>query len=692
LVFKKGGFDLEKVIKRDGRIVDYDPFKITNAIWAAVKAVGGTDYNRAVELTKIIEDRLNIKYEDIATVEQIQDEVEKTLVKAGHYKTAKAYILYRKQHQDIRNAQALVSMNNDVIEKYISQNDWRVNENANMTFSLQGMNFHISGRLVEDYWLHRLYPDPVRQCHESGDFHIHDTSVLGPYCVGWDLQDLLVTGFRGVKGKVASKPPKHFRAALGQVVNFMFTLQGECAGAQAFASFDTLLAPFNYYDNLNYAQVKQCLQEFIFNMNVPTRVGFQSPFSNLSFDLEVSPLYKDQPVIIGGEFKDKTYGEFQKEMNMLNQAFAEIMVEGDAEGRVFTFPIPTYNITEDFDWDNPQHDIIWQMTAKYGIPYFANFVNSDMNPEDARSMCCRLRLDTRELQKRGGGLFGSNPLTGSVGVVTINMPRLGYLSANKEDFFSRLALLMDIASQSLEIKRKALENFTEQGLYPYSKFYLRSIKQSSGQYWVNHFSTIGLVGMNEACLNLLNETIADPEGQQFAIEVLNFMRERIRCCQKKTGNLYNLEATPAEGCSYSLLLKDRERFKDYPNYPYYNNSTQLPVNYTDDLFLALSHQELLQELYTGGTVFHTFLGESPEPAAIKALLQKMVRFGIPYYSFTPIFSVCEEHGYLKGEQYICPLCNAETEVFSRVVGYLRPISQYNKGKRKEAADRKKYVM
>lgn len=683
---------MEKVIKRDGRIVDYDPFKITNAIWAAVKAVGGTNYNRTVELTQIIEDRLNTKYRDIATVEQIQDEVEKTLVKAGHYKTAKAYILYRKQHQDIRNAQALVSMNNDVIEKYVSQNDWRVNENANMTYSLQGMNFHISGRLVEDYWLHRLYPDPVRQCHESGDFHIHDTSVLGPYCVGWDLQDLLVTGFRGVKGKVASKPPKHFRAALGQVVNFMFTLQGECAGAQAFSSFDTLLAPFIYYDGLDYKQVKQCLQEFIFNMNVPTRVGFQSPFSNLSFDLEVSPLYKDQPVIIGGEFKDKTYGEFQKEMDILNQAFAEIMVEGDAEGRVFTFPIPTYNITEDFNWDNPQHDIIWQMTAKYGIPYFANFVNSDMNPEDARSMCCRLRLDTRELQKRGGGLFGSNPLTGSIGVVTINMPRLGYLSANKEDFFSRLALLMDIASQSLEIKRKALENFTEQGLYPYSKFYLRSIKQSSGQYWVNHFSTIGLVGMNEACLNLLNKNIADPEGQQFAIKVLNFMREKIRCYQKKTGNLYNLEATPAEGCSYSLLLKDRERFKDYPNYPYYNNSTQLPVNYTDDLFLALSHQELLQELYTGGTVFHTFLGESPEPAAIKALLQKMVRFRIPYYSFTPTFSVCEEHGYLKGEQYICPHCDAETEVFSRVVGYLRPVSQYNKGKRKEASERKKYVI
>jgi ribonucleoside-triphosphate reductase len=583
-------------------------------------------------------------------------------------------------------------MNNDVIEKYVSQNDWRVNENANMTYSLQGMNFHISGRLVEDYWLHRLYPDPVRQCHESGDFHIHDTSVLGPYCVGWSLEDLLTTGFRGVKGKVASRPPKHFRAALGQAVNFMFTLQGECAGAQAFSSFDTLLSPFIYYDGLNYAQVKQCLQEFIFNMNVPTRVGFQSPFSNLSFDLQVSPLYKNQPVIVGGEFKDKTYGEFQKEMDILNQAFAEIMVEGDAEGRVFTFPIPTYNITEDFNWDNPQHDIIWQMTAKYGIPYFANFVNSDMNPEDARSMCCRLRLDTRELQKRGGGLFGSNPLTGSIGVVTINMPRLGYLSANKEDFFSRLALLMDIASQSLEIKRKALENFTEQGLYPYSKFYLRSVKESSNQYWVNHFSTIGLVGMNEACLNLLNKNIADPEGQQFAIKVLNFMREKIRCYQKKTGNLYNLEATPAEGCSYSLLLKDRERFKDYPNYPYYNNSTQLPVNYTDDLFLALSHQELLQELYTGGTVFHTFLGESPEPAAIKALLQKMVRFGIPYYSFTPTFSVCEEHGYLKGEQYICPLCNAETEVFSRVVGYLRPISQYNKGKREEAADRRKYVV
>jgi anaerobic ribonucleoside-triphosphate reductase len=682
---------MDQIIKRDGRIVDYDPIKITNAIWAAAKAVGGTDFNRAVYLTRVIESALDAKYPDkIASVEQVQDQVEKTLVKSGHYKTAKAYILYRKQHHDNRNYQALVTLNNDVIEKYVSQNDWRVNENSNMTFSMQGMNFHISGRLVEDYWLHRLYSDPIRQAHESGDIHIHDISVLGPYCVGWDLQDLLAQGFKGVKGKVASKPPKHFRVALGQIFNYLFTLQGEAAGAQAFSNFDTLLAPFIRYDKLNYKQVKQGLQEFIFNMNVPTRVGFQTPFSNLTMDVICPSHLKNTPVIIGGEYKEETYGDFQKEMDMFNLAFTEVMTEGDAEERVFTFPIPTYNITEDFDWDNPQYDHIWKMTARYGIPYFSNFVGSDLDPEDARSMCCRLRLDNRELQKRGGGLFGANPLTGSIGVVTINMPRLGYQSHSKEDFFLRLGLLMDIASQSLEIKRKVIENLTEQNLYPYTKHYLRSVKEATGRYWTNHFSTIGLIGMNEACINLLGVGIADPEGEKFSVEVLNFMRKRLSCYQEKTGNLYNLEATPAEGCSYSLLLKDKKLFGNSYDYPYYTNSTQLPVNYTDDLLVALKHQEALQELYTGGTVFHVFLGESPQPEAVKRLLQKMVQFKIPYYSVTPSFSVCENHGYLKGEQYTCPNCGEETEVYSRVVGYLRPTRQYNVGKKREAVDRKKF--
>lgn len=458
--------------------------------------------------------------------------------------------------------------------------------------------------------------------------------------------------------------------------------------SQAFSNFDTLLAPFIFFDHLNHKQIKQAIQEFVFNMNVPTRVGFQCPFVNITMDIVCPDHLKDTPVIIGGEMQSVTYRHFQDEMDILNRAFTEVMIEGDANGRVFTFPIPTYNLTEDFDWEDDRYNFIWEMTAKYGIPYFSNFVGSNMSPEDARSMCCRLRLDNRELQKRGGGLFGANPLTGSIGVVTINMPRLGHLSKDKSDFFSRLGLLMDIASQSLEIKRKVLENFTDQGLYPYAKHYLKGIKQATDKYWTNHFSTIGLVGMNEACLNLLEVAIAEPAGHEFAVETLNFMRERLKYYQQKTGNLYNLEATPAEGCSYSLLLKDKQRF-DTP-YKYYSNSTQLPVNYTTDLFEALNHQEGLQELYTGGTVFHTYLGESPDAEAVKRLLQKMVRFKIPYYSITPSFSVCENHGYLKGEQFTCPDCGEETEVYSRVVGYIRPIKQYNQGKQIEAKDRKKF--
>jgi anaerobic ribonucleoside-triphosphate reductase len=549
--------DITKIKKRDGRIVPFEKEKITKAIWKAAQAVGGKDYQTAVELTeKVVEIAQYIDDDEIATVEGIQDLVERVLVKNGHYKTAKAYILYRKQHQDIREASQLL-FNNKIISDYIEKNDWRIRENSNMTFSLQGMNFHISSLIVSQYWLNKVYPPEIREGHTKGDFHIHDLGILGAYCVGWDIQDLLLEGFKGVRGKVASGPAKHFRSILGQIVNFFFTLQGEAAGAQAFSNFDTLLAPFIRYDNLDYKQVKQCLQEFVFNMNVPTRVGFQTPFTNVTMDLKVPEFMKNQPVIIGGQMMEETYGDFQAEMDLFNQAFAEVMMEGDVEERVFTFPIPTYNITEDFDWDNPNYEKIWEMTSRYGIPYFSNFINSDMNPEDARSMCCRLRLDNRELRKRGGGLFGANPLTGSIGVVTINMSRIGYLAKDRNDFYQRLLRNMELARDSLEIKRKVLENLTESGLYPYSQFYLRNIKEGFGQYWKNHFATIGLVGMNEACLNFLGSDIASEEGMNFATEVMDFMRDKLMEFQEETGNIYNLEATPAEGVSYSIARKDK---------------------------------------------------------------------------------------------------------------------------------------
>jgi anaerobic ribonucleoside-triphosphate reductase len=699
--------DISKIKKRDGRMVPFQKEKITKAIFKAAQAVGGEDYDLAMALTeKVVEIAQYVNEDQIATVEDIQDLVEKVLVKNGHYKTAKAYILYRKQHENIRETSQLL-FNNKLIADYLERNDWRIKENSNMTYSLQGMNFHISSLLVSQYWLNQIYPPEIKEAHNNGDFHIHDLGILGVYCVGWDIRDLLLEGFKGVRGKVASGPARHFRSILGQIVNFFFTLQGEAAGAQAFSNFDTLLAPFIRYDNLDYRQVKQGLQEFVFNMNVPTRVGFQTPFTNVTLDLKVPDFMKDEPVIIGGKFMDATYGEFQKEMDIFNQAFAEVMMEGDAQERVFTFPIPTYNITEDFEWDNPNYNRIWEMTARYGIPYFSNFIGSDMNPEDARSMCCRLRLDNRELKKRGGGLFGANPLTGSIGVVTINMSRLGYLAENQEDFLRRLTRLMDLAQNSLEIKRKVLENLTDAGLYPYSQFYLRNIKQGLGSYWKNHFSTIGLVGMNEACLNLLGSDIASEEGLNFTLEVMEFMRERLRQYQEETGNIYNLEATPAEGVSYGIARKDKAA---YPNIivaneadyrrgaqPYYTNSTQLPVNYTDDLFKALETQDQLQTKYTGGTVFHVFLGEAiPSIDSTKNLVKKICsRFRMPYFTLTPTFSICPSHGYIAGEHFKCPRCEAagqETlcEVYSRVVGYLRPVDQWNAGKQAEFKGRKSF--
>ncbi len=574
-----------------------------------------------------------------------------------------------------------------LVEKYLNKLDWKVNENSNMDYSIQGLNNYIASEISKKYWLNKVYNSEIRNAHLSGDIHIHDLNIISVYCVGWDLKDLLMEGFTGVKGKVESAPAKHFRSALGQVVNFMYTMQGEAAGAQAFSNFDTLLAPFIYYDNLDYAQVKQAIQEFVFNMNVPTRVGFQTPFTNITMDLTVPSYYADLAVIVGGEPQEKTYKEFQKEMNMLNKAFFEVMMEGDNSGRVFTFPIPTYNITKDFDWDNEELNGLWEMTAKYGIPYFSNFINSDMNPEDARSMCCRLRIDNRELEYRGGGLFGSNPLTGSVGVVTINLPKIATSAKNKAEFFEILADKMDIAKESLEIKRKILEDYTDKNLYPYTKFYLRDIKARYGVYWKNHFSTIGLIGMNEACLNFLNEDIGTQRGKNFALEVMDFMRERIIGYQKETGNNYNLEATPGEGTSYRLAQLDNTK-----KYDYYTNSTQLPVNYTDDVFETLDHQDELQTKYTGGTVVHIFAGERiTSIEATKNLVKKVCsNYKLPYFTFSPTFSTCPNHGYISGEHFKCPTCGADCEVYSRIVGYIRPVSQWNRGKRQEFKERKTY--
>ncbi len=693
----------KKIVKRDGRIVDFDSSKITNAIHKAGQATGEFGLDIAKKLTiKVLDLATEIIKDKIPTVEEIQDIVEEILLNSPYKKTAKAYIIYREQHAKIR--EITTKANLDLINQYLNQIDWRVKENSNMSFSLQGLNNYVSSEIVKTYWLNSIYPPEVRNAYIEGDFHIHDLGSLSVYCVGWDLYDLLLTGFRGAPGKVESSPAKHFRSALGQIVNFFYSLQGEAAGAQAFSNFDTLLAPFIRYDGLGYKEVKQCIQEFLFNLNVPTRVGFQTPFTNLTFDLVVSPVYKDQPVVIGGELQNKTYGEFQEEMNMINKAFFEVMQEGDAKGRVFTFPIPTYNITKDFNWDNEILDGLWEMTGKYGVPYFANFVNSDMKPEDVRSMCCRLRLDTRSLQKKGGGLFGANPLTGSIGVVTINLPRIGYLSKSKEEFKSRLNDLLYLAKESLEIKRKVIERFTDENLYPYSKFYLRNVKERFGKYWVNHFSTIGIIGMNEACLNLFGKDIGTEEGIEFAKEIMYFIRGKLEKFQQETGNIYNLEATPAEGTSYRLAKLDKNKFPDIivaneEEYrkgaePFYTNSSHLPVNYTDDIFEVLEKQDELQTLYTGGTVIHIFVGEKIDSKeGIKKLVKTICEnFRLPYFTITPTFSICPNDGYIIGKQPICNKCGTQTEVYSRIVGYLRPVSQWNKGKYEEFRMRKTFLL
>jgi len=667
---------IRQVLKRTGDIVPFSESKIAAAVSKALAAVGQDDPVIAEKIADAVVREMNLKFHtrSIPAIEEIQDIVEEQLIAAGMTKAAKAFILYREQRRRIRDLQSLID-SDELIETYLRQLDWRVKENSNMSYSLQGLNNHVASSISAHYWLNKVYPPEIRQAHSSGDIHIHDLQLLASYCVGWDLKDLLISGFTGAPGKVESKPAKHFRTALGHLVNFFYTLQGESAGAQAVASFDTLLAPFIRYDHLDYKQVKQCLQEFVFNMNVPTRVGFQTPFTNVTLDLTVPSTFADEPVIIGGQPQVETYREFQYEMDMFNRAFADVLCEGDARGRVFTFPIPTYNITKDFDWENPVLDKLWEMTAKYGIPYFANFVNSDMNPEDARSMCCRLRLDNRELRKRGGGLFGANPLTGSVGVVTVNLPRVGYLAKgqSKEVLKERLGHVMDLSRESLDIKRKTLERLTADGLYPYSAYYLRVIKERFGEYWKNHFSTIGINGMNELVSNYLgaDETIATPAGHALAVELMDFMREHIGKYQEDGNTLFNLEATPAEGTSYRFARLDKKQYPDIYTAnedavqqgaePYYTNSTHLPVQFTDDIFAALKLQDDLQTKYTGGTVLHGFIGERmPSPEATKRLVRKIAEnFHLPYYTITPTFSVCPKHGYLPGEHFYCPKCDEE---------------------------------
>ncbi len=694
--FEKGAAGTTKhplfssIVKRDGSHDAFDPDRIARAIEQAGTATGEFGGDEAALLARRVLVIAAATFSDTPTVEAIQDLVEEVLISSPYRKSARAYIIYREQHRILREITSASRAR--LVDSYLDKSDWQVSENANMAFSLQGLNNHISSDVTRKYWLERLYSPEVRQAHESGDLHIHDLNLLAVYCVGWDLADLLRQGFRGAMGKAESAPAKHFRTGLGQMANFFYTLQGEAAGAQAFSSVDTLLAPFIAHDGLSYAEVKQSLQEWIFNLNVATRVGFQTPFTNITLDLDVPARLRQERVMLGGRLLEETYGMFQREMDMFNKAFLEVMIEGDAKGRVFTFPIPTYNITRDFDYDDPRLDPLWTATARYGIPYFANFVNSDLSPDDARSMCCRLRLDTRNLQHRGGGLFGANPLTGSIGVVTLNLPRIGHLAGGLMDFFNRLDRLMDIACESLMNKRKVLERFTEANLYPYARHYLAGIKDRFGAYWHNHFSTIGLLGLDEAARNLLGEGLLERRGRDFGLLVLDHMRERLVEYQERTSTPFNLEATPAEGASYRLATLDAARYPGMACLAQgaavaaaYTNSSQPPADAVDDPFALLDHQDAFQAKYTGGTVLHFWLGERIEdPGAVKNFVRTVcANYRLPYFTLTPTFSICPEHGYIAGEQPECPQCGAGTEIYSRVVGYLRPVQQWNEGKRQE---------
>jgi len=667
---------LFKVKKRDGRIVKFEKERLVTGIFKAAESVGGEDRERANEIADEVIKRLKKRYsgKEYITTKKIAEITAQTLIDMGHGKTSIAFELFVDLKNQVKNIKSLIDADT-LVKGYIDKVDWQVNENSNMAYSWQGLNHYISSTVQANYWLHSIYPKEISNANIDKDIHIHDLGMLATYCNGWSLEDLLLKGFTGVKGKISCAPPKHFSAALGQCVNFLYTLQHEAAGAQAFSSFDTYMAPFIRYDKLTYKQVKQKMQEFLYNMNVPTRVGCQAPFTNITMDLVPSGKLADQGVIIGGKIQKEKYKDFEKEMGMLNRAFCEIMMEGDAQGRLFSWPIPTYNITKGFDWDNKDYNPIWDMTAKYGIPYFSNFMNSDMNPDDARSMCCRLRIDNRELKKRGGGLFGANPLTGSIGVVTINLPRIGYTSETKKEYFKQLDHLMDLAKKSLIIKRKFIERYIDAGLYPYSRFYLADIKKRFKEYYKNHFNTIGILGMNESMMNFFKDkekNIASKEGREFALEIMDHMRERLMKYQKETNSLFNLEATPGEGTTYKFAKADRKKFgksiitasevgMSHSSTPYYTNSSQLPVGHTDDLFEVLDQQDEFQTKYTGGTVVHLFLGEKmPSAESVKKLVRKVCEnYSLPYFSITPTFSVCPKHGYLVGEHKYCPKCDIE---------------------------------
>ncbi len=664
---------IKKLIKRSGQIVDFDQKKVEKAIYKATVAVDRANKALAKQLAEEVAKKVNEKFHtrSIPAVEEVQDIVEKVIINNNHTKIAKAYILYRDQHRLLREVND-TEIEDKLMEDYLGRADWRLKENSNMSFSVQGLNNYLASSISAKYWLNKLYPTEIRSAHINGELHIHDLGMLSPYCCGWDLKDLLLRGFGGVGEKIQSKPPKHFRSALGQIVNFLYTLQGEAAGAQAFANFDTYLAPFIRYDGLSEKEVKQALQEFMFNVNVPTRVGFQTPFTNVTMDVVPSKMIGEEQVIIGGKVMKEKYADFQEEMDTFNKVFAEVMIAGDATGRVFAFPIPTYNIDSNFDWNKEALEPMWEMTAKYGIPYFSNYINSDMDRDDARSMCCRLRLDNRELRKRGGGLFGANPQTGSLGVVTINLARIGHLAKDKEDFKKRLGRLMDLSKESLEIKRKVIEKYSKDGLYPYSRYYLENINERFGTYWKNHFNTIGINGMNEALINFIQRDVSSQEGKELAEEILDFMRERLMDYQNETNNLYNLEASPAEGATYRFAKKDKELYPEIVVAnndavekkgadPYYTNSSHLPVGFTSDIFEALDLQDELQTKYTGGTVLHGFVGERiKDIESCKMLVKKICeKYRLPYFTVTPTFSICPKHGYLPGEHKYCPKCDQE---------------------------------
>ena len=683
-----------QVTKRDGKTVDFNITRIANAI---TKAFEATQIPYNPDIINMLSLQVTADYagkimDNAVSVESIQDSVEAVLQRAGYADVAKAYILYRKNREKLRSMSSTILDYKGLVDGYLKVSDWRVKENSTVTYSVGGLILSNSGAITANYWLSEIYDQEIGDAHRNADLHIHDLSMLTGYCAGWSLKQLIQEGLGGVVGKITSAPAKHLATLCNQMVNFLGIMQNEWAGAQAFSSFDTYLAPFVKTDKLTYNEVKHCIESFIYGVNTPSRWGTQAPFSNITLDWTVPADLANQPCIVGGKPQDFTYGDCKAEMDMINRAFIEVMIEGDANGRGFQYPIPTYSITRDFDWSDTQNNrLLFEMTAKYGTPYFSNYINSDMEPSDVRSMCCRLRLDLRELRKKSGGFFGSGESTGSVGVVTINLPRIAYLSSSPEEFYKRLDRMMDIAARSLKIKRTTITKLLEEGLYPYTKRYLGGFD--------NHFSTIGLVGMNEACLNAswLRKDLTHKDAQDFAVDVLNHMRNRLSDYQEQYGDLYNLEATPAESTSYRLAKHDKKRYPDIITAhegatPYYTNSSHLPVGYTEDVFEALDIQDRLQPLYTSGTVFHTFLGEKlPDWKAAAALVRKIAEnYELPYYTISPTYSVCVDHGYLPGEQYTCPHCGKKTEVYSRITGYYRPVQNWNDGKSQEFQDRKTY--